>query len=335
MKLRYYILQRILLSIPTIFLLLTSVFFLMHVLPGDPIYIMYGDKFPTVYVDQIRHNLGLDLPISQQYTTYISKLVRGDLGISLIYKIPVIEKVGQVYPVTLELAFTGLFMATLLGLPLGIMAAVRRDSTFDHVTRVLSLYIHSNPGFWVALLFQLSFGLALGWFPISGRSHAGFELTRITGLHIVDSILTLNFTALRQSLRYLFLPCMTIAITSVPTLSRLTRAAMLNVLGEDYMVTAKAKGIPQRVITYKHGMRNGLLPVITSIGGTFTYLLGGTVITERIFSLPGLGSLLMDSLLGRDFTMIQGIVAIYALIVVSMNTLIDIVYAFADPRIRY
>ena len=335
MKLRYYILQRILLSIPTIFLLLTSVFFLMHVLPGDPIYIMYGDKFPTVYVDQIRHNLGLDLPISQQYTTYISKLVRGDLGISLIYKIPVIEKVGQVYPVTLELAFTGLFMATLLGLPLGIMAAVRRDSTFDHVTRVLSLYIHSNPGFWVALLFQLSFGLALGWFPISGRSHAGFELTRITGLHIVDSILTLNFTALRQSLRYLFLPCMTIAITSVPTLSRLTRAAMLNVLGEDYMVTAKAKGLPQRVITYKHGMRNGLLPVITSIGGTFTYLLGGTVITERIFSLPGLGSLLMDSLLGRDFTMIQGIVAIYALIVVSMNTLIDIVYAFADPRIRY
>ena len=335
MKLRYYILQRILLSIPTIFLLLTSVFFLMHVLPGDPIYIMYGDKFPTVYVDQIRHNLGLDLPISQQYAAYISKLVRGDLGISLIYKIPVIEKVGQVYPVTLELAFTGLFMATLLGLPLGIMAAVRRDSTFDHVTRVLSLYIHSNPGFWVALLFQLSFGLVLGWFPISGRSHAGFELTRITGLHIVDSILTLNFTALRQSLRYLFLPCMTIAITSVPTLSRLTRAAMLNVLGEDYMVTAKAKGLPQRVITYKHGMRNGLLPVITSIGGTFTYLLGGTVITERIFSLPGLGSLLMDSLLGRDFTMIQGIVAIYALIVVSMNTLIDIVYAFADPRIRY
>ena len=136
-------------------------------------------------------------------------------------------------------------------------------------------------------------------------------------------------------MRYLFLPCMTIAITSVPTLSRLARASMLNVLGEDYMVTAKAKGLPQNVITYKHGMRNGMLPVITSIGGTFTYLLGGTVITEKIFSLPGLGSLLLDSLLGRDFTMIQGIIAIYALIVVSMNTLIDIVYALADPRIRY
>ena len=335
MKLRYYVTYRLIMAIPTIFLLLTSVFFLMQVLPGDPIVIMYGEKFPTVYVEQIRHNLGLDRPIYEQYLTYLGKLVRGDLGASLVYKIPVIEKIAQVYPVTLEVAFAGLLLATIIGVPLGIMAAVRRDGIFDQVSRVLMLYIHSNPGFWIALLFQLFFGFWLGWFPISGRSPPSFDLAKITGLHIIDSILALDLSSLAQTLRYLFLPCLTIAITSIPTLSRLTRAAMLNVLGEDYMVTAKAKGIPENVIIFKHGMRNGLLPVITSIGGTFTWLLGGTVIAEKIFALPGLGSLLMDSLLGRDFTMIQGIVAIYAIIVVTMNTLIDIIYALADPRVRY
>ena len=322
-------------AIPTIFLLLTSVFFLMQVLPGDPIVIMYGEKFPTVYVEQIRHNLGLDKPILEQYLSYLGKLARGDLGISLIHKIPVSVLIRQVYPVTLEVAITGLLLATIVGVPIGIIAAVRRDGLFDHVSRIVSLYIHSNPSFWVALLFQLFFGLYLGWFPISGRSPPSFDLQNITGIHIVDSILALDLTALRQTLTYLFLPCLTIAITSIPTLSRLTRAAMLNVLGEDYMVTAKAKGLPQNVIIFKHGMRNGLLPVITSIGGTFTWLLGGTVIAEKIFALPGLGSLLMASLLGRDFTMIQGIVAFYALIVVIMNTIIDVIYAMADPRIKY
>ena len=322
-------------AIPTIFLLLTSVFFLMQVLPGDPIVIMYGEKFPTVYVEQIRHNLGLDRPIYEQYLTYLGKLVRGDLGVSLVYKIPVIVKIKQVYPVTLEVAITGLLLASIIGVPLGIIAAVRRDGLFDQVSRILMLYIHSNPGFWIALLFQLFFGFWLGWFPISGRSPPSFDLVKITGLHIIDSILALDYWSFRETLRYLFLPCLTIAITSIPTLSRLTRAAMLNVLGEDYMVTAKAKGIPENVIIYKHGMRNGLLPVITSIGGTFTWLLGGTVIAEKIFALPGLGSLLMDSLLGRDFTMIQGIVAIYAVIVVTMNTMIDLFYALADPRVRY
>ncbi len=335
MKLRYYVAGRLLMAIPTIFLLLTSIFFLMQVLPGDPIVIMYGERFPTVYVDQIRHNLGLDRPIFEQYITYLGKLVRGDLGISLIHKIPVIQKIRQVYPVTLEVAISGLIWATLIGIPLGIIAAVRRDGIFDHVSRIVLLYIHSNPGFWLALLFQLFFGLWLGWFPISGRSPPSFNIPTITGLHIIDSILTLDFLALKQTLRYLFLPSLTITITSIPTLSRLTRAAMLNVLGEDYMVTAKAKGLPQRVITYKHGMRNALLPVITSIGGTFTWLLGGTVIAEKIFALPGLGSLLMESLLGRDFTMIQGIVAVYALIVVLMNTVIDLIYALADPRVKY
>lgn len=335
MKLRYYIAVRLGLAIPTMVILLTTVFFLMHILPGDPVVIMYGDRYPTKYIDEIRHNLGLDRPIWEQYITYISDISKGDLGVSFVHKVPVVQKVSNVYACTLELAIIGLIFSTLMGLPLGIIAAMRRDSWFDHVSRLVSLYIHSNPGFWVALIFQIIFGLMLGLFPISGRSPPDFWLTPITGLYTLDSILTLNLEAFIQSIRYLSLPVLTIGITSIPYLSRLSRASMINVLGEDYMVTAKAKGLPQWAITYKHALRNALLPVITSVGGQFTALLGGTVIIEKIFSLPGLGSLLMDSLTARDFTMIQGIVAIYAVIVVIMNTLIDIVYAAADPRVKY
>jgi ABC-type dipeptide/oligopeptide/nickel transport system permease component len=235
----------------------------------------------------------------------------------------------------LEVAIAGLLLSTIIGVPLGIIAAVRRDGLFDHISRIAMLYIYSNPSFWIALLLQLSLGLWLGYFPISGRSDPSFTIPHVTGLYIIDSILALDFNAFVQTLRYLFLPCLTITIRGIPGLSRLTRAAMINVLGEDYMVTAKAKGLPQNVITFKHGLRNGLLPVITSIGGTFTWLLGGSIIVEKIFALPGLGGLLLQSLRGRDFIMIQGCVAVYAMIVVTMNTLIDIIYAIVDPRVKF
>ena len=335
MKLRYYVIFRLLLAIPTLFILLTSVFGIMHILPGDPIVIMYGDQYPTAYVDEIRGKLGLDRPVWEQYLDFLKDLSRFNLGISMIYKVPVIRKVQDVFPTTLEVALGGLSLAVIMGVPIGVISALKRDSFFDHATRLLTLYLHSNPGFWLALLFQLVLGLWLGLVPISGRSPPGFRLTEITGMYVLDSILTFNFKALGQSLSYLFLPCFVIGITSVPYLSRLTRAAMLNILGDDYITTARAKGLPSRVITYKHAFRNAMLPVITSVGGSFTGLLGGTVITERIFALPGLGSLLMEALTSRDFTMIQGVVTIYALIVVVMNTLLDIVYALADPREKY
>ena len=335
MKLRYYIVTRLLLAIPTFLLLMTGVFFLMHVLPGDPVTIMFGDRYPTEYIDEIKHAWGLDRPLWEQYVEFMGDLARLDLGISMIYKVPVIRKVQDVFPTTIEVAVGGLSLAVIMGLPLGVVAALKRDSLFDHVTRFLSLYLHSSPGFWLALLFQLVIGFYLDLLPISGRSPPGFRLTEITGLYTLDSLLTLNFKAFSQSVRYLFLPWLTIGITSVPYLSRLARAAMLNVLGEDYVTTARAKGLPDRVVTYKHALRNALLPVITSVGGSFTGLLGGTVITERIFALPGLGGLLMEALTSRDFTMIQGVVAIYAIIVVTMNTIIDIIYAMADPRVKY
>lgn len=335
MKLRYYAPLRIILAIPTILILMTSIFFMMRIIPGDPIQIMYGDKMPEEAIQRIRHELGLDQPIYVQYLDYMSKFLRGDLGISLEHKIPVIQKIQEAYPVTIELTIGGMLLAIILGVPLGILSALKRGGKIDNIIRLFSLYIYSNPSFWLGLLFQLLFGLTLSVLPLSGRAPVGSTLQRITGMLVLDSIITLNFPALIQSLTYLILPCLTIGIIRVPRLSRLSRATLLTELGEDYITTAKAKGLPYGTIVLKHGLRNSLLPVITVLGGSFAGLLGGTVITEKIFSLPGLGRLLIDALGGRDFVMIQAIVGVYALVVVLVNTLIDLLYAAVDPRIQF
>jgi len=321
--------------IPTLLILLTTVFFLMHVIPGDPVRIMFGEEMPEDAIEEMRHQLGLDRPIYIQYVNYMTKFFQGDLGVSWLFKVPVIHKVKEVYPTTLEIAIGGLILAASMGVPIGILAALKRGTKIDHTIRILTLYLYSNPGFWLALLLQLLFGVLLGLLPISGRSPVTSTLHRVTGLLIIDSIIALDFRAFIENLRYLILPCLTIGITSIPMLSRLSRAAMLNELGEDYIITARAKGLPERVVVYKHALRNATLPIITSLGGTFIGLLGGTVITEKIFSLPGLGRLLLESLTGRDFDMIQGVVGVYAVIVVLLNTIVDLIYASADPRVKF
>jgi ABC-type dipeptide/oligopeptide/nickel transport system permease component len=307
----------------------------MHILPGDPIRVLYGEKVPEEFIQEVRDELGLNLPISQQYVRYISRFIRGDLGVSLKYRRPVIEKIKEVYPVTLELALGGLFLASVIGIPLGIISALKRGSRIDNVIRGLTLYIYSNPSFWIALLFQLTFGLWLGVFPISGHTPPGFTVKQVTRMLVVDSIIALNPKGLLQSLRHLFLPWMTIGLSGVPFLTRVTRASLIDVIGEDYITTARAKGVQERRIVYVHAMRNALLPIITIIGGSLTWMLGGSVITEQIFAFPGLGGLLMTALQGRDFDMIQGIVSIYAVIVIASNTLVDIIYAAADPRVKF
>lgn len=335
MKLRYYVLIRALLIVPTVVILLSMVFFMMHIIPGDPVQVLYGEELPDEYLDQVRHELGLDRPMYVQYIDYMSKFFRGDLGISFRYKVPVWNKIVDVYPVTLELTFVALTLSVFMGVPLGILAALKRNSYIDHIIRALSLYLYSNPSFWTALLLQLVFGLMLNIFPISGRTPPGFHYTRITGLLTIDSLLQGDIPSMIQSLRYLFLPSLSIALSSLPMLSRVTRASLIDVLGEDYIKTARATGVSEIAIVSKHALRNALLPVITSIGFSFTWLLGGSTITEQIFGLPGLGSLLITSLTGRDFTLIQGIVGVYAIVVVSLNTLVDVIYAMADPRVKF
>jgi len=335
MKLRYYIFLRILMVIPTVIILLTTVFFLMHIIPGDPVTIMFGDEMPNEFLDEIRHRLGLDRPMYIQYIDYMSRFFRGDLGISYRFKIPVTYKVRDVFPTTIELTIGGILLAILIGIPLGLLASLKKGGIIDHIIRLASLYLYSNPNFWLALLFQLYFGVMLRMLPISGRSPYIGYLPRVTGIMIVDSLLALDFRAFRETIRYMILPWLTVGITRVPYLSRISRAAMLNELGEDYIITARAKGLKKSIIIYKHALRNAILPIITSIGGSFAFLLGGTVIVEKIFSLPGMGSLLMEGLTGRDFNMIQGVVGIYAIIVIVVNTLVDVLYAVADPRVKF
>jgi len=308
---------------------------MMHIIPGDPVRVLYGEELPEDYLQEVRHELGLDRPMYVQYIDYMSKFFRGNLGISFRYKIPVWRKILDVYPVTVELTAAALTLSVLSGVSLGIVAALKRDTAFDHIVRGLSLYLYSNPSFWTALLLQLFFGLMLGMFPISGRTPPGIHIERITGMLTVDSLLVGDFNSFIQSARYLFLPSLSIALSSLPMLSRVTRASLIDVLGEDYIKTARATGVPERKVVYQHALRNALLPVITSIGFSFAWLLGGSTITEQIFGLPGLGSLLITSLTGRDFNLIQGIIGIYAIVVVSMNTIVDIVYAIADPRVKF
>jgi len=335
MKIRHYVIVRTLLMIPTLIILLSTVFFMMHIIPGDPVRVMYGEELPEAYMDEVRHELGLDRPMYVQYIDYMSKFFRGDLGISFRYKIPVWRKILDVYPVTVELTAGALMLSVLFGIPLGIYAALKRDTIADHAIRGLSLYLYSNPSFWTALLLQLFFGLMLAIFPISGRTPPSVHLEKVTGLLTLDSLLALDFGAFVQSARYLFLPCLSIALSNLPMLSRITRASLIDVLGEDYIRTARATGVSERSVVYQHALRNALLPVITSVGFSFAWLLGGSTITEQIFGLPGLGSLLITALTGRDFNLIQGIVGIYAIVVVSMNTVVDIIYAMADPRVKF
>jgi ABC-type dipeptide/oligopeptide/nickel transport system permease component len=335
MKLRYYVILRTLLIVPTVVILLSMVFFMMHIIPGDPVQVLYGEELPEEYLDQVRHELGLDRPMYIQYIDYMSKFFRGDLGISFRYKVPVWTKIVDVYPVTLELTIFALTLSVFTGIPLGILAALKRNTYIDHIIRALSLYLYSNPSFWTALLLQLVFGLWLGILPISGRTPPGFHYQRITGLLTIDSLLNGDISSMIQSLRYLILPSLSIALSSLPMLSRITRASLIDVLGEDYIKTARATGVQESKIVSEHALRNALLPVITSVGFSFTWLLGGSTITEQIFGLPGLGSLLITSLSGRDFTLIQGIIGVYAIVVVSLNTFVDVIYAMADPRVKF
>ena len=335
MKLRYYMTIRLGLIIPTLLIILSAVFVLMHVLPGDPVRMMYGDKVPEEFIIMVRHKWGLDRPIYIQYIDYLKKLLNGNLGVSIIYKIRVLDKIKQVYPTTIELAFGGIFFSLFIGIPLGILSALKRGGTIDNIIRVMTLYIYSNPSFWLALLFQLFFGVLLGVFPISGRSPSYSNLYKITGLVILDCLLSLDFRAAAINLRYMILPWITVGIGMIPRLTRISRAAMLNVLGEDYITTARAKGIKEYNVVFRHALRNAILPIITIVGGSFAWLMGGTVITESIFSLPGMGRLLYDGLLGRDFELIQGIVVVYAIVVIIVNTFVDVIYAVADPRVEY
>ena len=279
--------------------------------------------------------MGLDKPVIVQYGIFLADAVRGDLGDSIVTGRPVTTELLARFPATLELTAFAMLVAILVGVPVGVISAVKQYSLLDKFTSVLALTGISMPIFWLAMILIVIFFVNLGWLPFPGRLSTGYAVTSITGLVLVDSLLTLNFAAFWDGLKHLILPAIALGTIPMAVIMRMTRSSMLEVMGEDYVRTARAKGVvPWRVI-FKHALRNAMLPTVTVIGLQAGLLMGGAVITETIFSWPGVGQIAYDSVNRRDYAMIQGVVLYGATLFVLVNLLVDVLYAVLDPRVRY
>jgi len=311
------------------------VFFMVRSIPGDPAQIMLGQQATPEQVQQVRENMGLDKPIFVQYGLFLKDAIRGDLGDSIVTGRPVTTELMTRLPATFELVAFAMLIAILVGVPVGVISAVRQYSLLDKTTSVLALTGISMPIFWLAMILVVIFGVNLELLPFPGRLDPTIGITAITGLVLVDSLLTLNFAGFWDGLLHLIMPALALGTIPMAVIMRMTRSSMLEVMNEDYVRTARAKGVvPWRVVS-KHALRNAMLPTITVIGLQVGLLMGGAIITETIFSWPGIGLYAYNSISSRDYASIQGVVLYAALLFVLVNLLVDILYAILDPRVRY
>jgi ABC-type dipeptide/oligopeptide/nickel transport system permease component len=333
-----YALQRLLLTIPMIFVLLTVIFLVIRVIPGDPISMVYGGRPVSEELKAAkRAELGFDKPILVQYGIYISGVFRGDFGVSLRTSTPVLQELFSRFPATIELALFGLIVAAILGFSTGVLAATRADHPTDHAVRIFHIASFAVPVFWLGLMFQVFFSVKLGWLPVTGRlgGQMAFSFEPITGFYVIDAILHWDGKALIDVLRHLALPALTLGIATTGLLGRMSRASMLEVLDQDYVTTARAKGLPERTVVLRHALRNALIPIVTVFGLELAVLMGGAVLTEHVFSWPGIASYLIRSINARDYTAIQGSVVFIALFISAINLFVDLLYSIIDPRVRY
>jgi peptide/nickel transport system permease protein len=311
------------------------VFFMVRAIPGDPAQLLLGQQATQEQVEQVRQNMGLDKPVIVQYGLFLADAVRGDLGDSIVTGRPVTTELFERFPATLELTMFAMFVAIIVGVPVGVISAVKQYSWLDKATSVLALTGISMPIFWLAMILIVIFFVNLGWLPFPGRLGTGYAVTSITGLVLVDSLLTLNFPAFWDGLKHLIMPAIALGTTAMAIITRMTRSSMLEVMGEDYVRTARAKGVVPWRVVFKHALRNAMLPTVTVIGLQVGILMGGAVITETIFSWPGIGQIAYQSIYQRDYAMVQGVVLYGAALFVLVNLLVDILYAVLDPRVRY
>jgi peptide/nickel transport system permease protein len=346
-----YIIERILSLIPTILGVTLAVFLLLRLIPGDPAVAMLGEHAAQENVERIREQLGLNRPLfldrealergdvgaffDSQYIRYLGRLARLDLGNSIHRRVAIADELETRFPATMELAMLSMVVAILVGIPIGIVSAARRASIVDSITMVGALIGVSMPIFWLGLMEIMLFAVILNWFPSAGRLDHATEVASITNLILVDSILTGNFTAFVDALKHLAMP--TIALSTIPMaiIARMTRSSMLEVLREDYIRTAHAKGLRELVVLSRHALKNAFLPVITIIGIQMSSLMAGAVLTETIFSWPGIGKWVYDAILGRDYPIVQSGTLLITIVIVLVNLVVDLSYAFLDPRIQY
>lgn len=322
--------------IPTFFGITLLSFILIRLVPGDPVLLMIGERgaAPEVY-EAMKEQLGLNQPLLTQYGIFIKNAVQGDLGTSVVSQLPVTKEFWDRFPATLELGFCAMIFAIILGVPLGIIAAVKRNSAFDYSFMTASLVGYSMPIFWWGLILILVFSVTLGLTPVSGRISVAYDIPHVTGFLLIDTLLSEEgWPAFWDAVQHLLLPAIAMGTIPLAVVSRMTRSSLLEVLGEDYIRAAKAKGLSSFKVVWVHALRNALIPVITVIGLLFGSIVTGAILTETIFSWPGIGKWLVKSVTSRDYPVIQGGILLIAVMIVCINICVDVVNAYINPKMR-
>jgi dipeptide transport system permease protein len=331
-----FVLGKLAVLIPTFIGITIVAFGFVRLLPGDPLLLMAGERglTPERYAE-LMAQYGFDRPIWEQYLSYLGGLLQGDFGTSLVTRRPVVADFATFFPATVELGVCAMIIACLVGLPLGVLAAVKRGSWFDQVSMSAALVGYSMPIFWWGLLMIIFFSGTLGWTPVSGRISLMYYFPAPTGFMLIDSLLSGQDGAFQSAVQHLILPSIVLATIPTAVIARQARSAMLEVLGEDYVRTARAKGLGPNLVIGRHALRNALIPVVTVIGLQVGALFAGAILTETIFSWPGIGKWIVDSISRRDYPVVQGGLLIIAVVVMVVNLIVDVLYAVINPRIRH
>jgi len=336
MRLLNYTLKRFFYAVPVLVGVTFLVFIISHAIPGDPARMMAGQKASREAVENIRRSLGLDRPLPEQYLRYLGGLLKGDLGKSIRNQRPVLEDLRDFFPATLELTLVSMLFCIAVGLPLGIVSAVRRNRPIDHMARVFSVFGVSMPVFWLGLMLLLLFYRHLGWLPGSGRLDVMMTPpSPVTGMVLIDTLMEGNWGKFANALSHIFLPAFCLSYVYLAILTRIVRSSMITAMGQEFITTARANGISEIRVILKHGLKNALIPTVTITGLSIGELLGGAILTETIFDWPGMGKYVVDSVNFLDFPAIMGFTLVVSLIYVIVNLLVDVLYAFLDPQIRY
>lgn len=336
MQLRYYIVRRLLLFIPVLFGLSIITFTVSHIVPGDPVGLAAGPGATPQEIEQLQHDYGTDKPLPEQYLTYMSNLLHGDMGRSMTSRHKVLDDLASFFPATLELVLVSMVLAIAVGIPLGMVSAVYRDRWPDQFSRIFALSSISFPRFWLAIVLQLIFAMTLGWMPVGGRFDVRQTLPRtVTGLLLVDSLLAGSLTDFLTAAKHIIMPAICQSLTVIAFTTRLLRSDVLETLQKDFVRMARSSGIPERVILFKYVLKNSMIATISTLGFLFGFALGGTVLIESVFDWPGIGLYALKSAVTLDFQPIMGITLFVGLLFSIVNLATDVVYGMVDPRIRY
>ncbi len=330
-----YIIRRLVMLIPVLIGMSILVFSIVHLIPGDPARVLLGEKASKQTLEHMREELGLNDPLYIQYANYMKGIVTGDLGTSIKTKVPISKEIKPYLAATAELTIFAMLFAIIVGVNAGIIAAWKQNSWFDYIAMLIALIGVSMPVFWLGLMEQWIFAQELHWLPSMGRTDVVTSIERTTNLLLLDTLMAGDFDGFKEVLSHLLLPGIALGTIPMAIIARMTRSSMIEVMRSDYIRTAQAKGVGQFFLVYKHALKNAAIPVLTVIGLQTGFLLGGAVLTETIFSWPGVGKYLYDAIAYRDYPVIQSGILVIATIFVLVNLIVDILYSFVDPRIRY